>query len=141
MIVPDTNLLLYAYNDRTPLFEPARHWWESLMNGSERVGIPWVVSVGFMRLMTRPGAVSPPVRVEQAVEWVREWFELSHVSPINPGPDHLTHLLHNLVAAGVGGNLVPDAHIAALAIEYQAEVHTNDADFARFPGLRWRRPL
>ena len=72
---------------------------------------------------------------------MREWFEVPHVVPIEPGPDHLTHLLRNLVAAGVGGNLVPDAHIAALAREYQAEVHSNDADFRRFPGLRWRNPL
>ena len=141
MIVPDTNLLLYAYNDQTPLFERARPWWENLLNGSERVGVPWVVSTGFVRLMTRPGAVSPPVHFERAVEWVREWFEVPHVIPINPGPDHLTHLLRNLAAAGVGGNLVPDAHIAALAMEYQAEVHSNDADFRRFPGLRWRNPL
>ena len=61
--------------------------------------------------------------------------------PINPGSQHLSHVRRLLEAVGVGGKLVPDAHLAAIAIEYQAELHSNDADFARFPGLRWRNPL
>jgi len=141
VIVPDTNLLVYAHYGLAPEHDPARRWWEDLLNSTERVGIPWVVSTGFVRVITRPAAVNPPASTEQAIGFVREWFELPHVIPINPGPDHLTHLLRNLAAAGVAGNLVPDAHIAALATEYQAEVHTNDADFGRFPGLRWRNPL
>jgi predicted nucleic acid-binding protein len=72
---------------------------------------------------------------------VREWFRFPHVTPLDPGPDHVIHLRRNLVAAGVGANLVADAHIAAIAMEYQAEVHSNDTDFSRFPGLRWRNPL
>ena len=60
---------------------------------------------------------------------------------MNPGRQHLVLLRRALDAAGVGGNLTTDAHIAALAIEYQAEVHTSDTDFSRFPGLRWRNPL
>ena len=64
-----------------------------------------------------------------------------HVTTVNPGAGHLTFFRRNLVAAGVGGNLVTDAHIAALSMEYQAEVHSNDTDFGRFPGLRWRNPL
>ena len=72
---------------------------------------------------------------------MREWFRFPQVVPINPGADHLTHLRRNLAAAGVGANLVTDAHVAAVAMEYQAEVHSNDTDFGRFPGLRWRNPL
>ena len=60
---------------------------------------------------------------------------------IEPGPDHLTIMTEMLAAAGRGGNLVPDAHIAALAIQHDAEIHTNDRDFSRFPGLRWSNPL
>ena len=141
MIVPDTNLFLYAYNDQTSQYETARRWWEDLVNGGERVGIPWAVTIGFVRIMTRPQAVSPPVTPEQAVNYVHEWFECPHITPIHPGSDHLTHFLRNLEAAGVGGNLVPDAHIAALAMEYQAEVHSHDSDFGRFPGLRWHDPI
>ena len=72
---------------------------------------------------------------------VEGWFRNPLVRSINPGRDHLRLFREALVAAGVGGNLVPDAHIAALAMEYQAEVHSNDSDFGRFPGLRWRNPL
>ena len=141
MIVPDLNLLVYAYNDGAPRHLSARRWWERLVNGVERIGIPWVVSTGFVRLMTHPKVLVHPATPVQAVDYVREWFQFPHVTPINPGADHLTHLRRSLAAAGVGANLVTDSHIAALAIEYQAEVHSNDSDFGRFPGLRWRNPL
>ena len=141
MIVPDLNLLVYAYADGAPHHDAARRWWEGLVNGSERVGVPWAVSVGFVRLMTHPRVVTRPATPAQAVDYVLEWFRFPHVTPVNPGPGHLTHLRRNLVAAGVGANLMTDAHVAALSMEYQAEVHSNDTDFVRFPGLRWRNPL
>ncbi len=141
MIVPDINLLVYAYNDGAPFHDAAKRWWEDSMNGTERVGVPWIVATGFVRLMTHPSALEFPVSPTDAVGHVREWFQYAHVTPINPGPDHLTHLRQCLGAAGVGANLVTDAHIAALAIEYQAVVHSNDSDFGRFPGLRRRNPL
>ncbi len=141
MIVPDANLLLYAYNDGAPLHVPARRWWEGMLNGSERVGIPWIVVAAFVRLMTQPPLLEYPYSPDQAIDAVESWFDLPHVSPVNPGPEHLALMRRALAAAGVGGNLVTDAHIAALAMEYQAEVHSNDADFSRFPGLRWRNPL
>lgn len=111
------------------------------MNGAERVGLPWVVSTGFIRVITSPTPLRRPPPVEVAVELVQEWFQFPHIVPINPGADHLTLFRQNLTAAGVGGNLVTDAHIAALAMEYQAELHSNDLDFTRFPGLQWRNPL
>lgn len=76
-----------------------------------------------------------------AVDFVKSWFQYAHIIPVNPGVRHLEYLRQNLDAAGVGANLVTDAHIAAVAMEYQAEVHSNDADFGRFPGLRWVNPL
>ena len=141
MIVPDLNLLVYAYNDGAPHHEPARRWWEDLVNGTERVGVPWVVSTGFVRLMTHPKVLTHPAAATEAVDYVREWFRFPHVAPVNPGAEHLALLRRNLAAAGVGANLVTDSHIAAVAMEYQAEVHSNDTDFSRFPGLRWRNPL
>lgn len=141
MIVPDLNLLVYAYNDAAPHHRAARRWWEYLINGAERVGVPWVVATGFIRLMTHPRALTSPIAPADAVGHLGDWFRYAHVTPINPGPEHLTHLQQTLATAGVGANLVTDAHIAALAIEYQAEVHSNDGDFGRFPGLRWRNPL
>ena len=141
MIVPDLNLLVYAHNDSTPFHDHALIWWEGLVNGSERVGVPWIVLAGFVRLMTHRRMLANPVTTTEAVNYIREWFRFPHVMPINPGVGHLDHFQRNLKAAGVGGNLVTDAHIAALAMEYQAEVHSNDTDFSRFPGLRWRNPL
>ena len=141
MIIPDLNLLVYAHFDGTPHHKAARRWWESLINGSERVGIPWVVATGFVRLITHPRVVANPATTTEAIDYVQEWFRFSHVTPVNPGSDHLTHLRKSLAAAGVGADLVTDAHLASIAMEYQAELHSNDADFSRFPGLRWRNPL
>ena len=92
MIVPDINLLVYAHNDGAPYHDSARRWWEDLVNGSERVGVPWVVSTGFVRLMTHPRALVHPATPARAVDYVREWFRFPHIAPINPGADHLTHL-------------------------------------------------
>lgn len=141
MIVPDVNLLVYAYNEAAPSHEQARRWWESLVNGTERVGIPWLVSAGFVRLLTHPSVRERPATPVQAVDYVEEWFRFSNVIPLNPGTEHLRLFRQALTDAGVGANLVTDAHVAALAMEHQAEVHSNDADFGRFPGLRWRNPL
>ena len=141
MIVPDLNLLVYAHSAGTPLHRPARRWWEDLVNGTERIGMPWIVATGFVRLLTHPSVLSKPAPPEQAVDLIAEWFRSPNVTPLNPGSQHLTVFRNALVDAGVGANLVTDAHIAALAIEHQAEVHSNDTDFARFSGLRWRNPL
>lgn len=141
MIVPDINLLVYAYNDGAPHHGAAKRWWEGLVNGAERIGVPWVVSTGFVRVMTHPRALTAPIPHTDALAHVENWFRYAHVTPLNPGVEHLTHLQRNLDAGGVGANLVTDAHIAAVAMEYQAEVHSNDSDFGRFPGLRWRNPL
>ena len=141
MIIPDLNLLVYAHSARTELHDSSREWWEGLVNGEERVGVPWIVAAGFVRLMTHPGVLTNPAAPEQAVQRVAEWFTSPAVTPLNPGPRHLTIFGDMLKGAGVGGNLVTDAHIASLAVEYQAEVHSVDRDFARFPGLRWRNPL
>lgn len=141
MIVPDINLLVYAYNSGATNHAEARRWWEDTVNGDRRVGLPWAVVNGFVRLMTNPKVVAPPMSAPAAVDFVKSWFQYAHIIPVNPGVRHLEYLRQNLDAAGVGANLVTDAHIAAVAMEYQAEVHSNDADFGRFPGLRWVNPL
>lgn len=142
MIVPDTNLLVFAYNAGAPEHIVARRWWEGLVNGMERVGVPWIVSIGFVRLMSHSGVASPSVSGREATDYVNDWFQHPHITPINPSTNHLSHLSRILADTNGSANLVPDAHIAALAIEYEAEVHTHNVrDFARFPGVRWRNPL
>jgi len=141
LIVPDLNLLVYAHSTGARLHGPARRWWEDAVNGTERVGVPWLVAAGFVRLLTHPSVMDAPAAPEHAVDLVAEWFRSPGVTPLNPGTQHIAVFRSMLTAAGVGGNLVTDTHIAALAVEHQAEVHSNDSDFARFPGLRWRNPL
>ena len=75
------------------------------------------------------------------LDYVGEWYGCRNVTPLNPGMEHLGQLRSALITAGVGANLVTDAHVAALTMEYQAELHSNNTDFSRFPGLRWRNPL
>lgn len=141
MILPDLNLIVYAYNADAPHHEAARRWWEGLMNGAEPVGLLWAVGLGFVRLMTHPRVVRVPLPTARAVAHVRAWLDRPQVQVLEPGRDHLAVLERLLEAAGVAGALTTDAHLAALALEYGAEVHTNDADFARFPGVRHRNPL
>lgn len=141
MIVPDVNLLIYAYNRDARDHDAARRWWEGLLSGSESVGLPWAVCCGFIRLMTHPAVLSTPLAPVRAVAHVQSWFDRPNVEALDPGPRHLEVLGRLLGDVGVAGNLTTDAHLAALAIEHQCVVHSNDADFARFPGLRWRNPL
>ena len=141
MIVPDINLLIYAHNPDSPEHVMARRWWDGLLHGEESVGLPWVVAMGFVRVITISGVLQTPMLPTTATDYVSDWFSYDHITPLEPGVDHLRLFRQNLSVAGSGTKLVTDAHIAALAMEYDAEVHTNDSDFARFPGLRWRNPL
>ena len=141
MIVPDVNMLVYAHNSAAREHDVARRWWETLLNGSEDVGLPWVVSAGFVRVISNPDVLRPPLAREIAVDYVAGWLALSHVNPLNPGAGHLRLFRQNAAVSGGGHNLATDAHIAAIAMEYDAEVHSADRDFARFPGVRWRNPL
>lgn len=141
MIVPDINLLVLAYNADAPAHATACRWWEDLLSGDEVVGLPWVVMCGFVRLMTHRSVLVHPMEPGRAIGHVRSWLATPNVEVLEPGPRHLELLEQALAQAGVAGNLVTDAHIAAIAREYQAEVHSNDVDFGRFSGLSWHNPL
>ena len=141
MIIPDINLLMYAYNKAVPVHPEAARWWESCLNGQEPVALPWVVCAGFIRLMTHPRVLENPRTVGEAAECVREWRGRPVVLTIEPGRNFERLFLGYLEKLGTAGNLTTDAYLAALAVEHQAELHSNDHDFHRFPGLRWRNPL
>ena len=141
MILPDVNLLVYAYNREMPHHEVARGWWERLMNDRAAVGVPWAVALGFVRVVTNPRATPRPLDGPTAARHVRSWLSRSHIETLVPGPRHLDLLEELLASLGVAGRMTTDAHLAALAIEYNAELHSSDADFSRFAGLRWRNPL
>lgn len=141
MIIPDINLLMYAYNEAAPLHAEAEHWWASCLNGQEPVALPWIVSAGFIRLMTHPRVLEKPMLVTEAIERVGEWRDRPMVLTIEPGRNFEGLFFGYLKKLGTGGNLTTDAYLAALAVEHQAELHSNDTDFHRFTGLRWRNPI
>ena len=142
MIVPDLDLLVFAHNEESQFHQRARAWWAELVNGSEPVGMPWQVSNGFIRQISNPGVMNPARTPPEATRVVAQWFGNNHINALEPGPRYLEILERILAATGATTRLVPDATIAALALEHGAEVHTNNArDFQRFPGLIWRNPL
>ena len=141
MIVPDVNMLVYAHNSASPKHNDALRWWERLLNGTESIGLPWVVSAGFVRVVSNPKVLSPPLARKTAVDYVASWLAQSHVIPLNPGTGHLSLFRQNVAVSGGGPNLVTDAHIAAVAMEYDAEVHSADGDFEKFPSVRLVNPL
>ena len=141
MILPDLNTLIYTYNSDSPLHDRARLWWESLMSNTTPIGLAWVVILGFVRIATHRKILEHPLPVETACDHARSWLAQPQVSIIHPGERHADVLFHLLETVGAAGNLTTDAHLAALAIEYNAELHTTDSDFARFEGLRWLNPL
>jgi len=141
MKILDANLLLYAINQDAPLHLRARTWLESTLSGGETVGFSWNVILAFLRLSTRPTVFARPLRTAEAFDVCMQWLQQPGSLLIQPGDRHLTILRDLVVSQGTGGNLVSDAHLAALAIEHGAELCTCDADFARFTGLRWQNPL
>jgi toxin-antitoxin system PIN domain toxin len=141
MILPDLNLLIYAYNDDAPEHARAKRWWESCLSETRPVGLPWVVMLGYLRLITGRVAMADPFSAKDAIGHIRSWIERPQVEILTPGPRHLDLVDSLIHDARASGNLATDAHLAALAIEHGAELHSNDADFSRFPGLRWINPL
>ena len=141
MIVPDVNLLVYARNTGCPEHDAALEWWESAVNGIEHIGFGWPVLTGYLRITTNPRVLPAPLDITSAVADVEEWLRLPRVRILEPGIEHLHVMERMLAGAGRAGDLVPDAHLAALAFEHGGTVYSSDADFARFPLSRWVDPL
>lgn len=142
MIVPDVNLLLYAYDSRSPFHVRARDWWQQALSGSESVGLTHAMVFGFVRVGTSARVFENPWTVAEAAAHVRSWLARRAVRMLLPDVDHAERVIALLESArSAGGNLVTDAQIAALALQHGAEVHTADRDFMRFPDVRCRFPL
>lgn len=141
MIVPDANLLLYAYDSDSPFHAAAADWWSALLSGLEPVGLCPVVLFAFLRLSTHGRVFEHPMTAGEAAEHVASWLARPNVRLLVAGPGHVESVCGLLSKAGTAGNLVTDAQIAALALEYGATVHSADTDFARLTGVVWRNPL
>ena len=141
MILPDINLLVHAYNVESPSHAAARAWWERVLNSTQPVGLPWAVVLGFIRLTTNRQILEHPLPTSVACAHARGWLAQPYATVVHSGDRHAELVFGLLEEVGTAGNLTTDAHLAALAIEHQAELQSTDADFARFPGLRWTNPI
>jgi hypothetical protein len=123
------------------LHRKAKRWLEDAISGKETVCLSWTVIHAFLRLTTRAGIFRTPLTADAAFDLVDAWLSQTAVAVVEPTSQHFRVLRDLVLPLGTGGNLMSDAHLAALAIEHGAELCSSDNDFARFPRLRWRNPL
>ncbi len=140
MILVDANLLVYAQSRSFPQHEPARAWLDGRLNGPAPIGLPWPSLLAFVRAISNPRVVDRPRSLPEAWRQVEAWLDCSPAWIPLP-TEHHRETLGGLLRVVPRGNLVPDAHLAALAIEHGLTLCSTDGDFARFPGLRWENPL
>lgn len=139
-MIVDANVLLYAVDPQSAFHKPARDWLERALNGPLRIGFPWVSLLAFQLIATHPRASANPLSPEAAWTFIADWLE-DEPSWIPVPTDRHGDILRRLILEGdLRGNLVTDAHIAALAIEYGVGVCSTDSDFARFPAVTWTNP-
>jgi len=141
LILVDANILVYARVASFPQHLPARDWLDRQLSGIHRVGLPWASLLAFLRLVTNARVFERPETMGEAWRQVVAWLACESAW-IPEATDRHSDVLGTLLALpGVRGNLVPDAHLAALAIEHGLTLYSTDGDFARFPGLAWQDPL
>lgn len=141
MIVPDANVLLYAYNLVAPQHTTARSWLESVLSGKELVLFPWPVLSAFLRISTSPHAFRQPLSMDESIEAIDAWLERDIAIVALPSNDHWMVFSKLLKEAKVRGPMTTDAEIATYAIEHGATLYTCDRGFARFPGLAFVNPI
>lgn len=140
MNLVDANVLLYAVNSDAPRHDAARAWLDESLSGEATVAFSWVALLAFMRLSTNIGLFPVPLTTDGALDRVDAWLSAAPAVVLEPTLEHHRVMRRLLAGVGVGGNLVNDAHLAALSIEYRGVVVSYDNDFARFPGIIWRSP-
>jgi toxin-antitoxin system PIN domain toxin len=141
VIVPDINVLIYAFRDDMPDHLRYRRWLLETLAADEPVAVPGHVVSGFMRIVTNPRVFAPATPPAEAVRFVEAVRAAPGVVETRLAGSHVDTFLRLCVEVNAKGNLVADAYLAAVAIELDALLVTTDRDFARFPGLRWRHPL
>ena len=135
------NLLLYATDERSARHAAARSWLEGQLSGADAMAFAWAVLNAFLRVSTSPRVFEQPLPAERAFDVVDRWLARPCAVVVHPGDRHAALVRQLLGPLGTAGNLVSDAHLAALAIEHGAELNSCDSDFSRFSGLRWVNPL
>jgi hypothetical protein len=140
VVLPDVNVLVYAHREDTAHHAECRSWLESVVNGDEAYGISELVLSGFVRVVTHPRVFTTPSAISDALAFAGQLRDPPNGILVQPGPRHWEIFRRLCVESGAKGNLVPDAYLAALAIESGCEWVTTDRDFTRFKGLRLRHP-
>lgn len=141
MILPDINLLVYAYNSASEQHKVCSAWLEKILNGNEPVCFSWPTIIGFIRILTTVKMVANPYSPKQAMDIAGEWLSTPVSMMLVPGDEHFAIFRQLVIDSGIVGARLADAHIAALAIEHNATVATSDKDFRAFDGVKWINPL
>lgn len=137
----DANLLLYAVDEESPHHDAARTWLEAVLNGDRRVGLAWPTLSAFLRISTNPRALDRPLTAVEAWSFVEDWLDAPTVWTPGAGDRHREIVGGLVTSLDLRANLIPDAVLAALCIEYGLEIYSADSDFARFTEVRWTNPL
>lgn len=140
MRIVDANVLLYAVNSASEHHDASRRWLDDALSGADTVGFAWVPLLAFARLTTKHGLFPSPLAPAAAMAQIRDWCAAPTAVLVQPTARHADVLSDLLLGVGTGGNLVNDAHLAALAIEHRATLVSYDNDFGRFAGVRWETP-
>jgi toxin-antitoxin system PIN domain toxin len=140
-LIVDANLLIYAVDERAGQHQAARRWLDGVLAGPRQVGLPWSVLLAFVRIMTHPRLTTTPMTGDEAYQRVEAWLSLPTVWTPLPPPNHGAILGDLIREHQLSGNLIPDAHLAALAVGHGIGIYSTDTDFARFPMLIWVNPL
>ena len=140
MKLVDANVLLYAVNTDAAHHEASRRWLDGALSGEATVAFSWIALLAFVRLATKAGLFPQPLTVDEALDRVDAWLGAPPAVVIEPSIDHARIVRDLLRQVGVGGNLVNDAHLAALALEHRCELVSYDNDFGRFAGVAWETP-
>ncbi len=140
-MIVDVNVLLAYVDPDAPFHAAASRWLDAELDGPSRVGFAWHSLVGFVRITTNPRVYPEPLGADEAMTYVDAWLAAPGAWVPQPGPRHAQVLRDLLAESGGRAGLVPDAHLAALAVEHGVPVCSFDADFARFPSVGWFRPV
>jgi toxin-antitoxin system PIN domain toxin len=136
----DANVLLYAVNSDADHHERSRQWLDRSLSGDDTVGFAWIALLAFVRLSTREGLFPRPLSMDAAMDRVDAWLAAPSAVVLEPTIEHGRVLRSLLAPLTTAGNLVNDAHLAALAVEHKCEIVSFDNDFSRFAEVRWREP-
>jgi hypothetical protein len=140
MILPDVNVLIYAFRPEVPEHPRCRQWLQDVVDGDARFGISPLALAAVVRVTTNRRAYPTPSSLDDAFRFSDYLLGQPHCQIVEPGERHWDIFRRLCIETQTRGPIVTDAWYAALAIESGCEWITLDRDFARFPGLRWRLP-